>query len=160
MNSGKTVRRLTQVLPSMHLALATAHSSCAQLRRYCDGLKASPFHCKNRNAPAPKSKLFTRRRRAKARCSRHTIYSHRPELRPSTTSRRAAYNRNSRALSSPSRTISGLNGVEATGSPSFALRGFHLRRACGGQDGGQAERRGLRPIVATRCRPINGAVGT
>ena len=51
---------------------------------------------------------------------RHGIYSRLPKFRPSSPSRRVAFNRNSRGISSPSHTISGLNGVEATCSSAFA----------------------------------------
>jgi hypothetical protein len=125
MNTEEPARRLTEGIRRQHLAPATERTYCAWLRRYSDGLKGIPFHFENDNAPAPKSKLFKRQlfmrhRRAKAKCLRPKIYSHLPKLRPSSTSRRTAYKRNSRALSSPAATISGLNGVSATVSPNEA----------------------------------------
>ena len=81
MNTDEAVRRLTEVVRSKTLAFATDRNYCAWLRRYSGGLKGIPFHFEDDNAPASKSKLFkrqlfTRHRRAKAKCLRPTIYSH------------------------------------------------------------------------------------
>ena len=44
MNTEKAVARLTEIIRRKHLALATEHSYCAWLRRYCDYLKGLPSH--------------------------------------------------------------------------------------------------------------------
>ena len=44
MNTDEAVRRLTEVVRRKHLALATEHTYCAWLRRYCDSLKGLPLH--------------------------------------------------------------------------------------------------------------------
>lgn len=44
MNTEKAGARLTEIIRRKHLALATEHSYCAWLRRYCDYLRGLRFH--------------------------------------------------------------------------------------------------------------------
>jgi hypothetical protein len=44
MNAEKAVARLAEIIRRKHLALATEHSYCAWLRRYCDYPKGLPSH--------------------------------------------------------------------------------------------------------------------